>query len=123
MKKSIIRFLQEKNIRAGWVVSCVGSLTNYGLRFANREDGTSGQGYFEIMSLCGTLSVQGCHLHLSIADSTGKVTGGHLLDGCLIYTTAEIVIGCTGQMEFTRLVDGTTPWKELQIKEIEDLES
>ena len=43
--------------------------------------------------------------------------GGHLLKGCKVYTTAEIVIGYSDQFIFTREKDGTTPWEELQIKE------
>ena len=29
------------------------------------------------------------HLHIAVADSAGNVVGGHLMDGCFIYTTAE----------------------------------
>ena len=75
-----------------------------------------GAGHFEIVSLVGTLSTEGSHVHLSIADSTGKTIGGHLLEGCTIYTTAEIVIAKSNEMHFTREEDGTTPWKELQIR-------
>jgi len=56
-------------------------------------------------------------LHISISDSTGKTIGGHLLEGCKIYTTAEIVIGSTIAYEFKRKKDGTTEWEELQVNE------
>jgi predicted DNA-binding protein with PD1-like motif len=49
-------------------------------------------GKFEIVSLTGTLSVGCHHLHVAIADSTGAVFGGHLLPGCVVRTTAEIVL-------------------------------
>jgi predicted DNA-binding protein with PD1-like motif len=52
---------------------------------------------------------------MSISDSTGKTIGGHLLDGCKIYTTAEIVIGESSELVFKREKDGTTPWEELQV--------
>ncbi|MDB5230580.1 MAG: DNA-binding protein [Chitinophagaceae bacterium] len=119
LKRSVADFAEKNNIKAGWVVSCVGSLTNYVLRFANKQDNNAADGYFEIISLSGTVSANGCHLHLSVADSSGKMTGGHLVVGCFVYTTAEIIIGETKQLEFTREEDGTTPWKELQVKEIE----
>ena len=64
----------------------------------------------------GTVSISGSHLHLSISDSTGKTIGGHLLEDNLVYTTAEIVIGESKNLLFTREKDGTTPWEELQIK-------
>jgi predicted DNA-binding protein with PD1-like motif len=96
--------------------SCVGSLTKYNIRFANQSNTDTGSGHFEIVSLVGTLSVNGSHMHLSISDSTGKTIGGHLMEGCKVYTTAEIVITATDRFDFVRAEDGTTPWKELQIK-------
>ena len=73
-------------------------------------------GHFEIVSLSGTVSINGDHLHMSISDSTGKTTGGHLLEGNIIYTTAEIIIGENKDLVFTREKDGTTSWPELQIR-------
>jgi predicted DNA-binding protein with PD1-like motif len=116
LKQSIDSFVKEKNIQAGWIATCVGSLTDYNIRFANQEKGYSDKGHFEIVSLVGTLSVNGSHMHLSISDSTGKTIGGHLLSGCKIYTTAEIVISESTDFIFTREKDGSTPWEELQVK-------
>ena len=117
LRKSIEALVKEKNIIAGWINTCVGSLTDYTIRFANQQQGTSGSGHFEIVNLTGTVSVNGSHLHISISDSEGKTIGGHLLEGCKIYTTAEIVIGSTTAYEFKRKKDGTTEWEELQINE------
>jgi predicted DNA-binding protein with PD1-like motif len=117
LRKSIEAIVKEKNIEAGWINTCVGSLTDYTIRFADQQEGTRGAGKFEIVSLTGTVSVNGCHLHICISDSTGKTIGGHLLEGCKIYTTAEIVIGSTTTYEFTRKKDGTTKWEELQVNE------
>ena len=117
LRKSIEAFVKEKNIIAGWINTCVGSLTDYTIRFANQREGGHGSGHFEIVSLTGTISVNGSHLHISISDSNGKTIGGHLLEGCKIYTTAEIVIGSTTSYEFTRKKDGTTEWEELQVNE------
>jgi predicted DNA-binding protein with PD1-like motif len=108
--------VKQNGIKAGWINTCVGSLTNYTIRFANQPISDTGSGHFEIVSLVGTLSVNGSHLHLSVSDSTGKTIGGHLMEGCKIYTTAEIVISSTDRFDFERAEDGTTPWKELQIK-------
>jgi len=117
LRRSIQALVKEKNIEAGWINTCVGSLTDYTIRFANRQEGSHGSGHFEIISLTGTVSVNGSHLHISISDSTGKTSGGHLLDGCKIYTTAEIVIGSTTAYEFIRKKDGSTEWEELQVNE------
>lgn len=115
LRNSIVTIVKEKNIEAGWINTCVGSLTDYTIRFANQQEGSRGSGHFEILSVTGTVSVNGCHLHISISDSAGKTIGGHLLEGCKIYTTAEIVIGVTTAYEFKREKDGTTEWEELQV--------
>ena len=117
LKQSIDSFVKAKSIKAGWIATCVGSLTDYNIRFANQEKGYSDKGHFEIVSVVGTVSVNGSHIHLSISDSTGKTIGGHLLTGCKVYTTAEIVIGESKDLIFTREKDGSTPWEELQVTE------
>ena len=115
LRKEIEEAVHRQGIRAGWIVTAVGSLAGYNLRFANQTQGTTGSGHFEIVSLVGTLSVHGCHLHTCLSDDQGQTIGGHLLEGCKVYTTAEIVIAGTDKYVFTRENDGSTPWKELQI--------
>ncbi len=117
LKKSIQSFAAEHQLKAAWVVTCAGSLTSYQIRFANQPSGTTGSGHFEIVGLSGTVSVNGSHLHVSISDSTGKTIGGHLMEGCIVYTTAEIIIQGSDRMIFTRKKDGTTDWEELQVEE------
>ncbi len=118
LKIAIQEFVHQHRIRAGWVIACVGSLTEYKLRFANQTDAHTQKGFFEIISLSGTLSINGCHLHMSVSDDHGGLTGGHLLDGCIIYTTAEIIVGESLEFIFNRENDGSTVWKELQIEKI-----
>ena len=85
-------FIQQENIEAGCILSGVGSLTHFRLRFANQEIFAEGDSHFEIVSITGTVSIHGSHLHVSISDEQGKTIGGHLVPGCSIYTTAEIVL-------------------------------
>ena len=117
LKQGIQKFITEKQIKAGWISTCVGSLTHYSIRFANQPNANTDSGHFEIVSLTGTLSVNGSHIHISLSDSTGKTIGGHLMDGCKIYTTAEIVIMCSDKFIFKREKDGSTPWEELKVEE------
>jgi uncharacterized protein len=121
LKQEIQKLVTEKQIKAGWINTGVGSLTNYNIRFANQPNGSTGGGHFEIVSLTGTVSINGSHIHISISDSTGKTIGGHLMDGCTVYTTAEIVIGSSNNFTFKREKDGTTPWEELQVEEVKEL--
>ncbi len=116
LKTAIEIYAETEKIEAGWIITCVGSLTQTHLRFANQPVGSKANGHFEIVSLVGTVSTNGCHLHLSVSDSLGRTTGGHLLPENLVYTTAEIVIGESKQLVFTREKDGTTEWEELQVK-------
>ena len=117
LKQEIEAFVKKENIQAGWIMTCVGSLTQANLRYANQPEGMKSKGHFEIISLVGTVSVNGSHIHLSFSDSLGITKGGHLLDENLIYTTAEIVIGESKNHVFTREKDGSTPWEELQVKD------
>ncbi len=116
LKKSIQDYVNENNIKAGWIVTCVGSLTKYNIRFANQSSLSSDSGHFEIVGLTGTLSINGSHLHVIVSDITGKTIGGHLSDNNIVYTTAEIVIESSERFNFKREKDGTTPWEELQIE-------
>ena len=86
--EEIERFVHREGIEAGCVLCSVGSLTRATIRPANRDFVSDFAGHFEVVSLTGTVSVHGSHLHISISDSDGKTIGGHLMPGCTIYTTA-----------------------------------
>ena len=117
LREALLAYVAQQPIKAGAVLTCVGSLTVATLRLANQEGPTEYHGHFEIVSLVGTLSATGgSHLHLSVADSTGSTLGGHLLAGCRVYTTAEIVLVALPGMEFTRETDSTFGYKELVVK-------
>jgi hypothetical protein len=116
LKREIERYVKDHDIKAGWMATCVGSLIQWNIRFANQREGSAGSGHFEIVSLAGTVSVYGLHLHICISDNIGHTIGGHLLEKNIIYTTAEIVIQEAEDFIFLREADGTTQWKELQIK-------
>ena len=116
LKKALEMIVQQERISAGAVLTCVGSLTNLTLRLANQETPSVWQGHFEIVSLVGVLSINGSHIHLSVSDSTGRTIGGHLLDGCIVYTTAELVVGVMPELIYVREPDPTFGYKELVIR-------
>lgn len=115
LRKQLEMFIKEKRIRAGFVITTVGSLRQASVRLADQPSATNFSGKFEIVSLVGTLGQDGVHLHISISDSDGKTIGGHLVEGCLIYTTAEIVIGDAEGLTFSREKDAETGYPELRI--------
>jgi predicted DNA-binding protein with PD1-like motif len=115
LRQSLKNFAEKENIKAGFILTAIGSLKQAKIRFANEDINTVLQEKFEILSLNGTIATTGVHLHIAIADKQGKTIGGHLSDGCIIYTTAEIMIGASEEFSFTRTLDTQTGYKELEI--------
>ncbi len=112
----IERFVSEKKIEAGCILCSVGSLTHATLRLANLEFHSQYEGYFEIVSLTGTVSTHGSHLHVSISASDGKTIGGHLVPGCKIYTTAEVVLMAFPDVIYKReLLTNDSGYEELVV--------
>lgn len=116
LKTSLVEYARENQIKAGVVLTCVGSLNGATLRMANETALKTFEGKFEIVSLVGTFSTDGCHLHIALSDKNGNMVGGHLKEGCIIYTTAEIAIGEIENLIFTRVMDEDTGFKELVVK-------
>lgn len=100
-------------VQAACVLSAVGSLTRAMLRFADAPTGTRIDGPLELLGLAGTLGAGGVHLHASVADAEGKVLGGHVMPGCNVRTTAEIVLGLLPAHVFERTHDPVTGYLEL----------
>ena len=115
LRQSLKSFAVEQNIQAGFILTAVGSLKQATIRFANQDNTAVLTNKFEILSLNGTLAATGIHVHITIGDGHGKVIGGHLSDGCIIYTTAEIVIGIAENFSFQRNPDKQTGFHELEI--------
>lgn len=116
LRQRIEKLVKTRHIRAGFILTAVGSLRSAVIRLADQKEATTFAGKFEIVSLVGTMGPDGVHLHISIADNTGKTIGGHLVDGCVIYTTAEIVIGDARGLTFSRMQDEETGFKELRVR-------
>ncbi len=115
MKKELLAYAQREGLWAAAIVTCVGSLTDVNVRLANQKGGTTRQGHFEITSLVGILDPAGGHLHLGVTDKDGVAFGGHLLDGNLVYTTAEVVLVELTDLEFRREIDPTFGYNELSV--------
>jgi hypothetical protein len=105
----------EKHIEAGCVLSSVGSLTRAMVRLANRSYYTEYTGHFEIVSITGTISIYGSHLHISISDGDGITIGGHLVSGCKVYTTAEIVLAVFPDIIYKREFAEDSGYDELKV--------
>ncbi|MGE0495304.1 MAG: PPC domain-containing DNA-binding protein [Vulcanimicrobiota bacterium] len=115
LKAELVGYIQQHHLQAGAIVTCVGSLERVVLRLADQAEGTTFEGKFEIVSLVGTLSPDGVHLHLAVSDSQGHTIGGHLMEGCHVYTTAEIVLVELKDTQFRRTLDPSTGYPELEV--------
>lgn len=123
LKIELDQLIVQHEIEAACILTCVGSLTTAVLRFANQEISKRLEGHFEIVSLTGVLSRHGSHHHIAIADEQGRSYGAHLMEGCMIYTTAEIVIGIIPDCTFLRTFDPQTGYPELEVVPVNQKES
>lgn len=92
LRRSLETWMAEQQVQAGCVISGIGSLSVAQLRLAVQPERTTITGDLEIISLSGTLSSDGVHLHVAVANSRGTVIGGHLCAGTLVRTTAELMV-------------------------------
>ncbi|MDC8758375.1 PPC domain-containing DNA-binding protein [Janthinobacterium fluminis] len=105
--------LAEHALQAAFVLQGIGSLDVAQLRLAGAAAPTALRGDMEILTLAGSLSLDGAHLHMAVADAQGRVTGGHVAGGCIVRTTAEILLALLPGQRFSRLPDAGTGYAEL----------
>lgn len=113
LKKEIVKYCKEKEIKAGYVACCVGCVDELNIRLAGGVSFLHNKDDYEIVSMTGTLSKDGVHIHASFSDVTGKTIGGHLSDGCIVNTTAEIILVECEEYCFKREYDESTGYKEI----------
>ncbi len=115
LRRSLEAWMAEQQGQAGWVIGAVGSLSLAPLRFAGAAEATAIRGDLEIISLAGTLSPDGAHLHIAVATGSGTLVAGHLCAGSLVRTTAELVVALLPEWQFRRELDPATGCAELRI--------
>ena len=116
LRLSLARYAREKGIGAAVILSCVGSLTHVRLRDASGVTIRDTEGDHEIVSATGTVSRERLHIHVSLSREDLSVIGGHLAEGCIIKTTAEIVLLEMEDVAFGKVFDAATGYHELDIR-------
>jgi uncharacterized protein len=109
--------LEQHGVRAAFVLQGIGSLCVARLRFAGATQPTELSRDLEILTLAGSLSPDGAHLHMSVSDADGKVFGGHVAPGCVVRTTAEVLLALLPDHRFSREPDAATGFVELVIRD------
>jgi hypothetical protein len=115
IKKALNSFLDENRLSSAAIISAVGSVREYALRVSDGTSVIKGFENREIVSLSGILTKDGIHAHISLSGLDGSVIGGHLMEGCLIHTTLELVLIAL-EDELTREYDPNTGYRELIVK-------
>ncbi|MES2319918.1 MAG: PPC domain-containing DNA-binding protein [Pseudomonadota bacterium] len=108
--------LAVHGVMAAYVLQAIGSLSVAQIRFAGVAQAQELVGDMEILTLAGTLSPDGVHLHISVSDAQGKVIGGHVERGCVVRTTAEVLVALLPKHSFSREVDPASGFKELVVR-------
>ena len=118
--KALQEYARTRRIAAGTVVSGVGCVTRARVRDASGVTVRELNEPLEIVSLMGTLSAARTHLHIALAREDLTVLGGHLMEGCIVNTTAEIVLLELTGVAFGAGYDPETGYEELVISHLEE---
>jgi predicted DNA-binding protein with PD1-like motif len=116
LRAALEAVLVERRMEAGYVLQGIGSLSVAKLRFAGVEQASELHGDMEILTLAGSLSRDGAHLHMTVADAQGRVSGGHAASGCIVRTTAEVLVGLMPEHSFSREYDEGSGYAELVVR-------
>jgi predicted DNA-binding protein with PD1-like motif len=120
LKKEIEAFAHKNNLKAAFIITCVGGLQQVTMRMAGAKPDAQDIRIitedFEIVSLVGTTGSNGSHFHIAVSNNEGAVLGGHLKEGTFIHPTAEIVLGEMRDTTFSRAMDEETGFAELVVE-------
>ena len=90
---SLQRIAREEQLELAVVLSGVGCVSRGRVRDASGVTVREIDEPCEIVSLTGTVSHKRCHVHIALSKEDLSTVGGHLLEGCIINTTCELVLG------------------------------
>ena len=91
--------LAQRDGISGFVLGVVGNLTKASFQCPGQAEPTVLEGDLEVITLNGTFSPEGVHLHLSLSDGACQVWGGHLEPGTIVQKGVDLLIGVLEQRE------------------------
>ena len=106
----------RENLTAAVVLSAVGCVSRACVRDAGGVKFREIPEPCEIVSLNGTVSRSRCHLHIALSKEDLSTVGGHLAEGCIVNTTAEIVLLELEDVAFGAAYDADTGYDEITIQ-------
>jgi predicted DNA-binding protein with PD1-like motif len=117
LRAALAELPARHRVGAAFVLQGIGSLAVAAIRFAGQAECAELRGDMEILTLGGSLAPSGPHLHITVADAGGQVTGGHLGPGSIVRTTAEVLVALLPDLRFSREIDPATGFKELVVRQ------
>ena len=100
---------------SGFVLGVVGNLTQASFQCPGQANPTVLEGDLEVITLNGTLSPEGVHLHLSLSDGACQVWGGHLEPGTIVQKGVDLLIGVLEQRDGSPERKSSTPRLEIAV--------
>ena len=107
--------LAQRDGISGFVLGVVGNLTKASFQCPGQAEPTVLEGDLEVITLNGTLSPEGVHLHLSLSDGACQVWGGHLEPGTIVQKGVDLLIGVLEQSEGSPKQQTSTPRLEIAV--------
>ena len=114
---SVFQYCKKHHIEGAYIATCVGSFERVVFRKGYDQTLFTLDGPFEIVSMEGTLSNKGMHIHTAVSDKNFKVYGGHIIAGTTVKHTAELIIIELSGHQLSRSKSEISGFKELQIQE------
>ncbi|MCS7385637.1 MAG: DUF296 domain-containing protein [archaeon GB-1867-005] len=118
LMEEILKVAKELDISGGCLM-IIGALSKavFGIYTGKEYKKIELQGPLEILSCIGNIAEADgekvVHAHITVSDSQGRAFGGHLLKGCIIHPTAELVIIEGENLKLKRKLDPETGLKLL----------
>ena len=107
--------LAQRDGISGFVLGVVGNLTQASFQCPGQANPTVLEGDLEVITLNGTLSPEGVHLHLSLSDGACQVWGGHLEPGTIVQKGVDLLIGVLEQRDGSPEQQSSTPRLEIAV--------
>ena len=107
--------LAQRDGVSGFVLGVVGNLTKASFQCPGQAEPTVLEGDLEVITLNGTFSPEGVHLHLSLSDGACQVWGGHLEPGTIVQKGVDLLVGVLKQHEVTPARQTSEPRLEIAV--------
>ena len=118
--RSIRDYAVSHRISAGYVACCVGCVSAARVQDAGGATVRALEEPLEIVSVTGTVSAVRCHIHIAFSREDLSTIGGHLMEGCTVNTTAEVVLCELDNYSFYAVFDNETGYEELLVLPVQN---